>query len=367
MFWGILEDEAGDSAAGAGEEDGFAFFGLAADVEAGGGQKGPGHAVVGGEVDAGGAAAEDVVAADVFDASAVAVRGLGGCDPCMAAVVGEEAVLGGIGVVCKVAPGHDEVLASVEGVMIFDGDGVGAGGGGALDDGQVDSFIADKDAGMGAAADEADGLSVQCAYVGAAGGEASFAGVGYRQFLAGNLVPAVAAVEAACYEKAAVDGVAYYDAALAVPEFHGVEEHSWGIVLIDEFPVLAAVDGFEDMRGRVDGDDDGGPGIECFDIAKVSFIVTGYSHPGPGIAAVGGAANGSLCAADPNDLIVYGAESAYGYFGASGKHFYFGSEAIGARGCGAVEASGCGAVGAVAGGAVEVSGCGALRRGGDVA
>ncbi len=88
-----LLNEFCDAAVAAGEEDGCSFFGDAAGVEAGGGEEGPGHSVIGGEVDAGGAATDEVVAADEFYAAAIAMGRGSRADPGLAAVIGEIAIL----------------------------------------------------------------------------------------------------------------------------------------------------------------------------------------------------------------------------------------------------------------------------------
>ena len=82
-----------NAAVAAGEEDGVAFFGAAADVEAGGGEECPVHSVVGGEVYAGSSAADDVLPADEFYTTTIAMGRGGGADPGVAAVIGEEAIL----------------------------------------------------------------------------------------------------------------------------------------------------------------------------------------------------------------------------------------------------------------------------------
>ena len=44
-------------------------------------------------------------------------------------------------------------------------------------------------------------------------------------------------------EKFPVDGIANHNAALFVPEFHGIQEHASGIVFIYFFPMFAAING----------------------------------------------------------------------------------------------------------------------------
>ena len=61
-------------------------------------------------------------------------------NPGLTAVIGEEAILFAYRITGEVAADDDQVLAAMEGIVIFDCDGVGAGGGFALEDGQVDRF-----------------------------------------------------------------------------------------------------------------------------------------------------------------------------------------------------------------------------------
>src|ERR1700748_382043 len=133
--------------------------------------------------------------------------------------------------------------------MVFYGDRVGAGGCFSLKDGQIDGLVADKEPGVGPAADEAGFVAVEIADVGAAAGKAAFATIGLWQFVEGDVAPGVAAVETAGYEESAVDGIADDDATVDVPKFHCVEEHSFCGILINQLPGLAAVGRFEDVGG----------------------------------------------------------------------------------------------------------------------
>ena len=276
------------------------------------------------------------------------MRRRGGPDPGLAAIIGQKTIFFLQCVFGEIAAYYDEVQTTMELLMIFHGDGVCAGGCGSLEDRQDDGGIANKDPGDGAAADETGFIAVEVADISTAGGEAPFAGVRQRQFEEGYIMPGIAAVEATGDEEPALDGVADDNAAVIIPEFHRIHEHTGGGVLVNEFPGLSTVDSLEDIGGGIDGHDDGHFTVEGFDVAEITPLVPRDSHPYPGFAAVEGFPDCSAAAADPEDIVVNGAEPAEGAVGACGEQL------DGRRGgwaCGTVEeaASGLGDCWAITG------------------
>src|SRR5258708_38392159 len=73
--------------------------------------------------------------------------GSGGSYPGGAAIIREITILFLRGIFCKITSYDDQLPAAFQLVMIFDGDGIGAGSGGALYQGQIDGLVADKAAG----------------------------------------------------------------------------------------------------------------------------------------------------------------------------------------------------------------------------
>src|SRR5258708_6285748 len=104
--------------------------------------------------------------------------GSGGSYPGGAAIIREITILFLRGIFCKITSYDDQLPAAFQLVMIFDGDGIGAGSGGALYQGQVDGLVADKEAGTGAAAHEAGFFPVETSDIGATGSKAAFPGIG---------------------------------------------------------------------------------------------------------------------------------------------------------------------------------------------
>ena len=146
---------------------------------AGSGDQMPVHSVVIRNVYSRGSAAENGIAPDILHAASVAMGRDGWPDPGFAAIVCKKATPVLRCIFCKVPAYDDQLLTSMECIVIFHRDRICAGGGRSLDDGEVDSLIADKEPGMGAAAYEAGFIPVQVADIGSAGGEASFTGIGF--------------------------------------------------------------------------------------------------------------------------------------------------------------------------------------------
>ena len=113
-------------------------------MEARGCEQLPIHAIVIGKIYSGGATAQDIIASYIFDAAPIAMRWGCGADPGFAAVIGEDAIFFLQGISGEIATDDDEVLAAMEGVVVFNRDGIGAGGSFALEDGQIDRLVADK-------------------------------------------------------------------------------------------------------------------------------------------------------------------------------------------------------------------------------
>ena len=83
-------------------------------------------------------------------------------DPGLTAVIGKEAIFF-LSVFGKITANDDKVLSAVQGIVIFNRDGIGAGGGFALEDGQIDRPVADEEPGIRATADEAGFVPVEVA------------------------------------------------------------------------------------------------------------------------------------------------------------------------------------------------------------
>src|SRR5579872_5893529 len=99
-------------------------------------------------------------------------------------------------------------------------------------------------------------------------------------------MPAVSSVEAAGYEEPAAHRIAHYDTTIDIPEFHCIEEHAVGLVFVDQPPGLSTVHCLQDIGRLGDSHDDGCFGVERFNIAKVSFFITGDDHPRPGLSSI---------------------------------------------------------------------------------
>jgi len=127
----------------------FPFFGLTTDMEASGIDELPAHTSIRRDVYAGRAAADELVLIKIFHTAAIAVGRFIWCEPGLALVAGDDAVLFTGGIMCKVSSDDDQV------VFILYGNRIGAGGFLPLYQGQVDLLIADEQPAAASTTDEA--------------------------------------------------------------------------------------------------------------------------------------------------------------------------------------------------------------------